>query len=390
MSSLPPSYEEAMKEPLQPATRKSNRQMPSSMFSIIEQKETEVRQWRKRYLTLRKSINVRTKDALTDKMNAQERVKETKSAMKELQENTLRRMEDCVAKADLQIQAARLEAQQEVIQEKRKTEAILSEVNRQTKQKIQDLEKRFQDEKQTTVEKSIQKEREFEGTVLTLKAAVQVEQENVARWKMTAEEMMDVANEKEMQLKKVENRTKKIEVVQKRRRSLELKVQRREKNIVSLKAKLKSAEENIEKDREVNKVFYEGIINELKQQMKDKDHNEEVLKKQINQLMTLETKTKSGLYKTEIRMVYYHLLTLGVSANFIEPVIRTVLENLSPIDMKTTPLPKRSTAQRMKVEAGCLATVRGLVEWSRRQDKCVSGTKLTKVRSHSLSGCHTK
>ncbi|XP_077981591.1 uncharacterized protein LOC144436632 [Glandiceps talaboti] len=166
----------------------------------------------------------------------------------------------------------------------------------------------------------------------------------------------------ERQLKEVENEKKKLKV----------QLSQKEKETTTLKQRIKEAEENIEMDREAATVFFDGIVNELKEQLKERVEKEKELEERIQCLTSLETKEKGGLYKTEIRLVYYHLLTLGVSANQVESVIRTVLAHLSPVDDKAIQLPKRSTAQRMKTEAGQLATLRGLVEWSQREEKDVA------------------
>ncbi|KAI8486077.1 hypothetical protein Bbelb_361770 [Branchiostoma belcheri] len=142
-----------------------------------------------------------------------------------------------------------------------------------------------------------------------------------------------------------------------------------EERLKLAQAKVKEAESSLD-DQKLATAAMEGIVAELESQLAQKEDRIQSLEKLCNSLKTLESK-KNGVYSTEIRLTYYHLLQLGVSANKVEEVVRSVLGNLSPFDMKTTPLPKRSLAQRMKLEAGCLAQVRGIVEWSKREDKSV-------------------
>ncbi|KAL3863998.1 hypothetical protein ACJMK2_005714 [Sinanodonta woodiana] len=77
----------------------------------------------------------------------------------------------------------------------------------------------------------------------------------------------------------------------------------------------------------------------------------------------LETK-KGGIYKGEVRPLYYDLLTKGVSANTVQSVVKTVLENMTCYDTSNLTLPSRSTAQRMVSEAGVLVKIRTAYELS--------------------------
>ncbi|XP_066289132.1 uncharacterized protein [Branchiostoma lanceolatum] len=158
--------------------------------------------------------------------------------------------------------------------------------------------------------------------------------------------------------------------------NLKRKLNRREEAMPKLKERLKLAQAKVKEaessldDQKLATAAMEGIVAELEAQLSNKEDKIQDLQKLCNSLKSLESK-KNGVYSTEIRLTYYHLLQLGVSANKVEEVVRSVLQNLTPFDMKTTALPKRSLAQRMKLEAGCLAEVRGIVEWSRREDKSV-------------------
>ncbi|KAK3105767.1 hypothetical protein FSP39_005113 [Pinctada imbricata] len=104
----------------------------------------------------------------------------------------------------------------------------------------------------------------------------------------------------------------------------------------------------------------------------------------IESMKTMDTKHK-GIYNSEIRLLYYDLLTKGVPSNIIQDVVRTVLDS-TYVDANNLSLPSRSTAQRMVAEAGQLCTIRLAVE------KAKSGAKLahqsdgtTKVQLHWLS-----
>jgi hypothetical protein len=74
---------------------------------------------------------------------------------------------------------------------------------------------------------------------------------------------------------------------------------------------------------------------------------------------------KGGKYKGEVRLLYYDLLTKGVSANTVQSVVKSVLENMTNYDMNKIKLPGRTTAQRMVTEAGVLVKIRAAYELAR-------------------------
>ncbi|CAC5379952.1 unnamed protein product [Mytilus coruscus] len=115
-----------------------------------------------------------------------------------------------------------------------------------------------------------------------------------------------------------------------------------------LKSKLQEAYEKFETDTESIKLYYNGIVENLKNQ---NQLNSEMQKMKIQEMKNLETQS-GGKYKGQVSLLYYDLLTKGVSANTIQSVVRSVLENMTEYDTTNLKLPSRSTAQRMVSEAG--------------------------------------
>eukprot|EP00112_Aurelia_sp_Birch-Aquarium-sp1_P004505 Seg1510.9 transcript_id=Seg1510.9/GoldUCD/mRNA.D3Y31 product="hypothetical protein" protein_id=Seg1510.9/GoldUCD/D3Y31 len=91
---------------------------------------------------------------------------------------------------------------------------------------------------------------------------------------------------------------------------------------------------------------------------------------------------EDGRYNDDIRKVYYDLLSMNVSVDNCQHVVRTVFEKLAKI--KVGCLPQKTVASMMMVEARLLATVRGaeaMLEGSRN----VLHTDGTKKRFEELA-----
>ncbi|XP_072023391.1 uncharacterized protein [Amphiura filiformis] len=196
--------------------------------------------------------------------------------------------------------------------------------------------------------------KEIKRTSGELKAAVsrstKLEKENVAL-RAQCIEFMDVAEEKEKEANKFVKYGKKVA---REKHNLQKKVLRKD-------VKVQGLLQNFETDANIADKLHAEIVAKLKKENED-------LNCRLKQLQALETK-QGKRYNAEIRLVYYDLLTKGVSCNIIESVVRRVLETLSGQDVKGTALPSRSTAQRMKVEAGYLVKLRLAWEWKQRADR---------------------
>lgn len=196
--------------------------------------------------------------------------------------------------------------------------------------------------------------KELKLTKSDLKTAVkknaQLEKENDGL-RAQCVELMDVAEDKENEANKS---GKYVIKVAREKHNLQKKVRRRDMKVQKLL-------ENFETDSAIADKLHQEIVTKLKKENED-------LNSRLKELKVLETK-QGKRYCAEIRLVYYDLLTKGVSCNIIESVVRRVLETLSGRDMKQTSLPSRSTAQRMKVEAGYLVKLRLAVDWKERVDK---------------------
>ncbi|XP_070548114.1 oxidized low-density lipoprotein receptor 1-like [Ptychodera flava] len=108
-------------------------------------------------------------------------------------------------------------------------------------------------------------------------------------WKEAANEMMDIANIKELEAKTSLQKKDHIEVLKKTKQHLKKIIYRREKNILDLKERVKDAEKKMEEfeDRKTAAiVFFEGIVDELKEQLKERKDREEILQKRISELKT--------------------------------------------------------------------------------------------------------
>ena len=175
-----------------------------------------------------------------------------------------------------------------------------------------------------------------------------------------ATEALDVVEEKENKETKIED---KFNSVKKLLRSTKKKVQRRNKIISGLQGKLNIARSKYETDKESVDLYYKGIVENLKSKHQ---LTIESRQQQLEDMRILETQS-DGKYKGEVRLLYYDLLTKGVSANTVQSVVRTVLENMTEYDMSKVQLPSRSTAQRMVAEAGELVKIRTAYEMSREK-----------------------
>jgi hypothetical protein len=63
--------------------------------------------------------------------------------------------------------------------------------------------------------------------------------------------------------------------------------------------------------------------------------------------MQLKHRKEGSTNEKYDRLLYYDLLTKGVSANTVQSVVKSVLENMTNYDMNKIKLPGRTTAQRM-------------------------------------------
>ena len=177
-----------------------------------------------------------------------------------------------------------------------------------------------------------------------------LEQENVDL-RAQCIELLDIADEEEKKASKLGKYAKKVANVN---HNLQKKVQRRDKKIQTLL-------DNFETDKEISKKLHTEIVTKLKE-------SNENLKERLTDLQNLETKHKNH-YNAEIWLVYFDLLSKGVSCNIIQSVVRWVLDTLGDKDVKNTSLPSRSTAQRMKVEAGYMVKLRLAWEWKQKANK---------------------
>ena len=164
-------------------------------------------------------------------------------------------------------------------------------------------------------------------------------------------EFIDVAEEKENEANKSAKYATKVA---RDKHNLQKKVRRKD-------LKMQRLMDNFESDLTIADKLHQGIVAKLQQEKED-------MNRRLTQLSALETK-QGKWYNAEIRLVYYDLLTKGVSCNIIETVVRRVLQTLSGRDVKQTSLPSLSTAQRMKIKAGYLVKLRLAWEWKSKADK---------------------
>ncbi|XP_078586096.1 uncharacterized protein LOC144867965 [Branchiostoma floridae x Branchiostoma japonicum] len=261
---------------------------------------------------------------------------------------------------------------------------------------------RERDEAQEKCDQVVQRcSEQFEKEMQKLNEELKKKDKIAEQWKEVAEEMMDSLNEDERleskkesgetmklqrKLQRKDDRLKKMKNVVAQKERLEKRIQRKEDEVKDLKKRIQSAENNIEEEREAAEAFYEGIIYELEEKLQNAEDKEKKMEETVASLRNLETKCGKA-YTAEVRLVYYHLLTLGVSANIIEEVVSAVLKNLTDINTDNIMLPKRTTAQRLKVEAGYLATVKGFTTWAMREDKAIAyqSDHTTRGQLHWLS-----
>ncbi|KAK3100170.1 hypothetical protein FSP39_015705 [Pinctada imbricata] len=183
---------------------------------------------------------------------------------------------------------------------------------------------------------------------------------------------------------KIQELSEKLKTEQTKNKSKSRQVKRCRERIENLKLKVTDCKNQLRTDKEAVSLYYEGIIQELDRQILDGKSSVEEKERMIESMKTMDTKHK-GIYNSEIRLLYYDILTKGVPSNIIQDVVRTVLDS-TYVDANNLSLPSRSTAQRMVAEAGQLCTIRLAVE------KAKSGAKLahqsdgtTKVQLHWLS-----
>ena len=82
-----------------------------------------------------------------------------------------------------------------------------------------------------------------------------------------------------------------------------------------------------------------------------------------------------GKYKDEVRQVYMDLLSMGVSVNHCQNVIKSVLKNLTNIEVDR--LPQKSLASIIVIEAHVLSQAQAADAMLRQQGNCLhlDGTK---------------
>ena len=224
---------------------------------------------------------------------------------------------------------------------------VISQINR-LKKKSQDLSKKSKELKSLKLRSTHQQKQ-----LMTMK-------KEIGHLSNVVSESLDLADEKENTTSEVQQ---KLYSVNKLLKSTKKKVQRRNRNISGLKSKLHEAYGKFETDTESMQLYYNGIVENLKNQ---NQLNSEMQKMKIEEMKNLETQS-GGKYKGEVRLLYYDLLTKGVSANTIQSVVRTVLENMTEYDTTKLKLPSRSTAQRMVSEAGELVKIRTAYELSKEK-----------------------
>jgi len=144
-------------------------------------------------------------------------------------------------------------------------------------------------------------------------------------------------------------------------KSAKKKVQRRENNISKLHDKISCVRDKLDTDKKAIELYYTGIVDSLKNQH---ELSIEKVEAELASLKELETKT-NGKYQAEIRLMYYDLLTKGVSANTVQNVVKTVLEHTTNYDVSTLKLPSRTSAQRMVSEADHLLLFALHMKWQR-------------------------
>jgi hypothetical protein len=178
------------------------------------------------------------------------------------------------------------------------------------------------------------------------------------QWKGIAQ---NLAVQNESNAETLENLENEVEHLAREKGRLRVAGIRKQKKIEKLNVQLDSCVDKFRVDEEASSLYYNGIVDKLKEQVNSNERKEEEMTSEIEQLKRLETK-QGGKYKSQIRLVYYDLLIKGVSANIIQGVITSVLENLTSLDMDNLDLPSRSTAQRLVTEAGELAKIRTAYE----------------------------
>ncbi|KAL3852200.1 hypothetical protein ACJMK2_015873 [Sinanodonta woodiana] len=208
-----------------------------------------------------------------------------------------------------------------------------------------------------------QKTRELRDLKIKLKLqqhemdTINTEMSSLTKVASNALESLDEKENERIKMETKLNRVKKVLFNTKK------KVQRRDQNICELHEKVEAARNKFETDKKSIKLYFTGIVDSLKNLHK---LSVDGLNQRLEEMKQLETK-KGGMYKGEVRLLYYDLLTKGVSANTVHSVVKTVLENMTCYDTSNLTLPSRSTAQRMVSEAGALVKIRTAYELSREK-----------------------
>ncbi|XP_078572945.1 uncharacterized protein LOC144859840 [Branchiostoma floridae x Branchiostoma japonicum] len=297
-----------------------------------------------------------------------------------------------IAEVQLKRKAQRLEKANQVL--KNENNSLKKLVGSRLRQVAQERDKAVAaaDMKVQNIVKASQRKLHMETS--KLHKQLQAKEDLASKWQACAEDLMDSCNEnnneenKERRAmeRKVERQEAKMKVLRKELKVEKKRLKKAKDQVQSLEERIRSAEENLEQGQEAAEVFYEGIIEELEKQTDRSANREEQLQKRVQELSSLET-MYGKTYTAQVRLTYYHLLTLGVSSNIIKDVVKSVLDNLTQIDMDGVSLPGRTTAQRLKIEAGHLATIKGLKEWEKRGNKEVAyqSDHTTRGQLHWLS-----
>ena len=152
--------------------------------------------------------------------------------------------------------------------------------------------------------------------------------------------------------------------------------------------KVKSMHSNWYRDKKLKSYYKTKMVSHAQQEKLHKDHNaknEKIITDLQNQVNDLEQSQEEditklelfnqGKYKDEVRQVYMDLLSMGVSVNHCQNVIKSVLKNLTNIEVDR--LPQKSLASIIAIEAHVLSQAQAADAMLRQQGNCLhlDGTK---------------
>ena len=111
-----------------------------------------------------------------------------------------------------------------------------------------------------------------------------------------------------------------------------------EKELDEMNEKVKSMHSNWYRDNKLKSYYKTRMVSHAQQEKLHKDHNaknEKIITDQVNDLersreedITILELFNQGKYKDEVRQVYMDLLSMGVSVNQCQNVIKSVLKKL--------------------------------------------------------------